>query len=206
MRKVGFQNYELRFRDAVKDVVDQFDWSLISLLAQRIVGVREAGGRIFVLGLGGSAGNAGHMVNDLRKIAGVQAYAPTDNVSELTARINDDGWGQSFAGWLGVSNLSSRDAIFVLSVGGGNVDMGVSLELVSAVDFAMERGAQILGIVGRDGGYVGRRGDLVAVVPSVEPALVTPLAESFQAVFWHAIVTHPALALSQAHWESLDAS
>jgi D-sedoheptulose 7-phosphate isomerase len=144
------------------------------------------------------------MVNDLRKLAGIEAYAPTDNVSELTARINDDGWGNAFVGWLKASRLDRRDAVFVLSVGGGDLERGVSPELVNAVDYAKSIGAAVLGIVGRDGGHTAKVGDHVVIVPTVDPGLVTPLTEAFQAVVWHGIVSHPDLATSSAHWESLD--
>lgn len=197
-------DFEQRFRDGVRSIVSEFDWSKISRLAGLLAETRSRSGRAFVLGLGGSAANASHFVNDLRKLAGVEAYAPTDNVAELTARINDDGWGKALVGWLKVSKLSPQDSVFFLSVGGGDLSRGVSLELVAAVDYAVECNASIFGILGRDGGYVARHAHCVAIVPDVEPSLVTPLSESFQAVFWHAIVSHPTLALGQAHWESLD--
>jgi D-sedoheptulose 7-phosphate isomerase len=167
------------------------------------VELRRRGGRLFVLGLGGSAGNAGHMVNDVRKLANIEAYAPTDNVSELTARINDDGWGNAFIGWLKVSRLGPNDAVFVLSVGGGDAERGVSVELVEAVDYAKKVGAKIFGIVGRDGGHTAKVGDHVIVIPTADHGLVTPISEAFQAVVWHGMITHPDLATSSAHWESL---
>ena len=169
-----------------------------------MVALRARGGRLFILGLGGSAGNAGHMTNDVRKLAGIEAYAPTDNVSELTARINDDGWGAAMVGWLRSSRLGEGDAVFVLSVGGGDAERGVSTELVNAMDYAVTVGASVLGIVGRDGGHAARVGTAVVVVPPVDAGLVTPLAEGFQAVIWHGMVTHPDLAVSSGHWESLE--
>jgi D-sedoheptulose 7-phosphate isomerase len=191
------------YRNAVVATAEALDWSVVESAVAALVELRERAGRLFILGLGGSAGNAGHMTNDIRKLTGIEAYAPTDNVSELTARINDDGWGNAFAGWLEVSRLSSNDAVFVLSVGGGDLERGVSPELVKAVDFAKDAGALVLGIVGRDGGHTAKKGDHVVIIPTVDPALVTPLSEAFQAVVWHGIVSHPSLASSSAHWESL---
>ena len=191
------------YRNAVVATAEALDWSVVESAVAALVELRERAGRLFILGLGGSAGNAGHMTNDIRKLTGIEAYAPTDNVSELTARINDDGWGNAFAGWLEVSRLSSNDAVFVLSVGGGDLERGVSPELVKAVDFAKDAGALVLGIVGRDGGHTAKVGDHVVIIPTVDPALVTPLSEAFQAVVWHGMVSHPRLASSSAHWESL---
>ena len=191
------------YRNAVVATAEAIDWSVVESAVAALVELRERGGRLFILGLGGSAGNASHMTNDIRKLTGIEAYAPTDNVSELTARINDDGWGNAFAGWLKVSRLSSNDAVFVLSVGGGDLERGVSPELVKAVDFAKDAGALVLGIVGRDGGHTAKVGEHVVIIPTVDPALVTPLSEAFQAVVWHGMVSHPSLASSSAHWESL---
>ena len=191
------------YRNAVVATAEAVDWAVVESAVAALVDLRQRGGRLFILGLGGSAGNAGHMTNDIRKLTGIEAYAPTDNVSELTARINDDGWGNAFAGWLKVSRLSSNDAVFVLSVGGGDLERGVSPELVKAVDFAKGAGALVLGIVGRDGGHTAKVGDHVVIIPTVDPALVTPLSEAFQAVVWHGMVSHPSLASSSAHWESL---
>jgi len=188
---------------AVVETALQLNWTQVASIVQRLIEARTLNGRVFVLGLGGSAGNAGHMVNDLRKLAGIEAYSPTDNVSELTARINDDGWGNSFVGWLKASRVSKNDAVFVLSVGGGDLERGVSPEIVNAVDYAKFVGAAVLGIVGRDGGHTARVGEEVVIIPTVDPALVTPLSEAFQAVIWHGIVTHPDLAIASAHWESL---
>ena len=191
------------YRNAVVATAEAIDWSVVESVVTALVELKDQGGRLFILGLGGSAGNAGHMTNDIRKLTGIEAYAPTDNVSELTARINDDGWGNAFAGWLKVSRLSSNDAVFVLSVGGGDLERGVSPELVKAVDFAKDAGALVLGIVGRDGGHTAKVGDHVVIIPTVDPALVTPLSEAFQAVVWHGMVSHSSLASSSAHWESL---
>jgi len=192
------------YRNAVAATAEAIDWSVVESVVAALGELRKRGGRLFILGLGGSAGNAGHMVNDLRKLAGIEAYAPTDNVSELTARINDDGWGNAFVGWLKASRMTERDAVFVLSVGGGDLERGVSPELVNAVDYAKSIGSTVLGTVGRDGGHTAKVGDHVVIVPTVDSALVTPLTEAFQAVVWHGIVSHPDLATSAAHWESLD--
>jgi D-sedoheptulose 7-phosphate isomerase len=193
------------YRKSVVATAEAIDWAAVESAVAALVDLRERGGRLFILGLGGSAGNAGHMTNDIRKLTGIEAYAPTDNVSELTARINDDGWGNAFSGWLKVSRLSSNDAVFVLSVGGGDLERGVSPELVKAVDFAKGSGALVLGIVGRDGGHTAKVGDHVVIIPTVDPALETPLPEAFQAVVWHGMVSHPSLASSSARWESLAA-
>ena len=193
------------FRSAVVETAQAIDWAVVESVVSALIDLRVQSGRLFILGLGGSAGNAGHMTNDIRKLTGIEAYAPTDNVSELTARINDDGWGNAFTGWLKVSKLNTNDAVFVLSVGGGDLERGVSPELVNAVDYAKSMGAKVLGIVGRDGGHTAKHGDHVVIIPPVDPALVTPLTEAFQAVVWHGMVTHPDLAAARAHWESLAA-
>ena len=191
------------YRAAVIETTERIDWSQVELAVTELIALRERGGRLFILGLGGSAGNAGHMTNDMRKLAGIESYAPTDNVSELTARINDDGWGQAFTGWLKASRFSSKDAIFVLSVGGGDAARGVSTELVNSVDYAASLGSVVLGIVGRDGGHAAEVSDKVIVIPPVDPALITPVSEAFQAVVWHGMACHPELAAASAHWESL---
>ena len=165
-------------------------------------GVRERGGRLFILGVGGSAANASHAVNDFRKIAGLEAYAPTDNVSELTARTNDEGWASVFVEWLRGSRLNSKDCIFVLSVGGGNLEKNVSPNLVSALQLAKEVGARIIGIVGKDGGHTAKVADACVIVPTVNPNNVTPHSEAFQAVIWHLFVSHPDLKINQTKWES----
>jgi len=175
--------------------------SIASLVAV-LRGVKAAQGRLFILGVGGSAGNASHAVNDFRKIVGIEAYAPTDNVSELTARTNDEGWDTVFSEWLKISHLSSKDVIFILSVGGGNLEKNISPNLVKAIDLAKAVGAKVVGIVGRDGGYTARMADAHVLIPTVNPETVTPHSEAFQAVIWHLLVSHPALKACQTKWES----
>lgn len=165
--------------------------------------VREHGGRLFMLGVGGSAANASHAVNDFRKITGIETYAPTDNVSELTARTNDDGWASVFVEWLRVSKLNSKDCLFILSVGGGNLEKNVSPNLVAAMQLAKQVGARIIGIVGKDGGYTAKVADACVIVPTVNPNNVTPHSEAFQAVVWHLFVSHPDLKVNQTKWESV---
>ncbi len=167
--------------------------------------VREHGGRLFLLGVGGSAANASHAVNDFRKITGIEAYAPTDNVSELTARTNDDGWASVFVEWLRTGRLNSRDCLFILSVGGGNLEKNVSPNLVAAMQLAKQVGAKIIGIVGKDGGYTAKVADACVIVPTVNPNNVTPHSEAFQAVVWHLFVSHPDLKVNQTKWESVTA-
>ena len=167
--------------------------------------VREHGGRLFMLGVGGSAATASHAVNDFRKITAIEAYAPTDNVSELTARTNDDGWASVFVEWLRVAKLNSRDCLFILSVGGGNLEKNVSPNLVAAMQLAKQVGARIIGIVGKDGGYTAKVADACVVVPTVNPNNVTPHSEAFQAVIWHLFVSHPDLKVNQTKWESVTA-
>lgn len=167
--------------------------------------VRERGGRLFILGVGGSAANASHAVNDLRKIAAIEAYAPTDNVSELSARTNDDGWASVFAEWLKGSRLGPKDCLFILSVGGGNLEKNVSPNLVAALQLAKQVGARVIGIVGKDGGYTAKVADACVIVPTVNPVNVTPHSEAFQAVVWHLFVSHPELKVNQTKWESVAA-
>jgi len=171
--------------------------------AQVLADLRERGGRLFMLGVGGSAANASHAVNDFRKLAGIETYSPTDNVAELTARTNDEGWDTVFSAWLKVSKASEKDAIFILSVGGGNLEKNISPNLVKAIDEAKSRGVKILGIVGRDGGYTKKVGDHVIVIPTVDEDRVTPHAESFQAVLWHGLVCHPKLLQNSNKWEGV---
>lgn len=168
-------------------------------------GVRERGGRLFILGVGGSAANASHAVNDFRKLAGIEAYAPTDNVSELTARTNDDGWASVFAEWLKESRLGRNDCVLVLSVGGGDLEKNISPNLVLALQLAKQAGARVIGIVGRDGGYTAKVADACVIVPTVNPAAVTPHSEAFQAVVWHLLVSHPDLKINPTKWESVAA-
>jgi D-sedoheptulose 7-phosphate isomerase len=165
--------------------------------------VRERGGRLFVLGVGGSAGSASHAVNDFRKLAGFEAYAPTDNISELTARTNDDGWETVFEAYLRTSRLNASDGLLILSVGGGDAKQNVSANLVRAIDYARQAGAVVTGIVGRDGGYTAKTADAVVIIPTVNPGHVTPHTESFHAVIWHLLVTHPKLKAGAAKWESV---
>ncbi|HEY1848674.1 MAG TPA: SIS domain-containing protein [Opitutaceae bacterium] len=167
--------------------------------------VREHGGRLFMLGVGGSAANASHAVNDFRKIAGIETYAPTDNVSELTARTNDEGWASVFVEWLRTSKLNSKDCLFILSVGGGNIEKNVSPNLVAALQLAKQVGARIIGIVGKDGGYTAKVANACVIVPTVNPNNVTPHSEAFQAVIWHLFVSHPDLKVNQTKWESVSA-
>jgi D-sedoheptulose 7-phosphate isomerase len=181
-------------------ICGKIEFSRIEALASALGAVRERGGRLFMLGVGGSAGNCSHAENDFRKLCGIEAYSPADNVSELTARANDEGWETIFAGWLEVSRLSEGDAIFVLSVGGGDVERNVSINLVRAVDFARSRGAKVFGIVGKEAGYTARNGDVVVVIPEVKTEWVTPLSEAFQAVVWHCLVSHPALQVRKTKW------
>ncbi len=192
-----------RFFESVAAAAARIDPRAIDDMIDALSALRARGGRLFILGVGGSAANASHAVNDFRKLCGIEAYAPTDNVSELSARTNDEGWGTVFESWLRVSRLAAGDAILILSVGGGDAERNVSPNIVSAIDLAKERGATVLGIVGRDGGDTARRGDHVIVVPTPAPEYVTPIAESFQAVIWHLIVSHPALAIRKAKWESV---
>tara|TARA_B100000886_G_scaffold333536_1_gene287721 strand:+ start:259 stop:843 length:585 start_codon:yes stop_codon:yes gene_type:complete len=181
-------------------VVEGIDRQAIDALVDLFVCVRQAGGRLFILGVGGSAGNAGHAVNDFRKLAGIESYAPTDNISELTARINDDGWETSFARWLEGSRLQSKDLVFVFSVGGGHREMNVSVNLVKALEYAQSVGSHIGGIVGRDGGFTAEVAHACVVVPTVSEHTVTPLAESFQAVIWHLLVSHPDIQTADTKW------
>ena len=188
--------------DEVIAVANALDGDAIERMATTLNELRTRGGRLFFLGVGGSAGNCSHAVNDFRKIVGIEAYAPTDNVSELTARTNDEGWETVFSEWLKVSRLNSKDAVFVMSVGGGNLDRNISPNLVRALQHAKEVGATVLGIVGRDGGYTAKVGDAVVVIPTVNPETITPHTEAFQAVVWHLLVSHPSLKAKQTKWES----
>jgi D-sedoheptulose 7-phosphate isomerase len=186
-----------------KRIIDGLDIGVIDRMATLLAKARAQGGRLFFLGVGGSAGNCSHAVNDFRKIVGIEAYAPTDNVSELTARTNDEGWETVFVEWLKVSRLRREDVIFVLSVGGGNLEKNVSPNLVRALQYAKEVGATVLGVVGRDGGYTAKVGDAVCIIPTVNPEAITPHSEAFQAVVWHLLVTHPILKARQTKWEGV---
>jgi D-sedoheptulose 7-phosphate isomerase len=186
-------------------ILGRLDLLMIEKLAALLVDLRRRGGRLFFLGVGGSAANCSHAVNDFRKIAQIEAYAPTDNVSELTARTNDDGWETVFANWLRVSKLSAKDMIFILSVGGGDLEKNISPNLVRALQFAKEVGATIAGICGRNGGFTAQVADACVIIPTVNAATVTPHAEAFQGVVWHLLVSHPALKAAETKWESANA-
>jgi D-sedoheptulose 7-phosphate isomerase len=190
------------FLNEVKMVVDGLDRNVVEKAAQILAEVRMAGGRLFILGVGGSAASSSHSVNDFRKIAGMEAYAPTDNVAELTARTNDDGWASVFVNWLKVSHLNAKDALLIMSVGGGNIEKNISANIVEALKLAKDVGARVVGIVGRDGGYTARVADACVVIPTVNPAHITPHTESFHSVICHLLVTHPRLKHSETKWES----
>ncbi len=192
-----------QFIAEAKQVLAQLDPHPIEKIVRLLIELRERGGRLFVLGVGGSAANAGHMVNDFRKLARIETYSPTDNVSELTARTNDEGWETVFVEYLRVSRLTDRDMLFVLSVGGGDVERKISVNLVRAIDHAREVKAKVCGIVGRADGYTAQVADACVVVPTVNPAHVTPLSEAFQGVVWHLIVSHPSLKAVATKWESM---
>jgi D-sedoheptulose 7-phosphate isomerase len=194
-------DYTRRYLAEVQQIAASLDTRKIDAIIDILLAARE-NGRLFFLGVGGSAGNAGHAVNDFRKIGGFEAYSPTDNVSELTARTNDDGWDTSFSNWLTGSRLRSGDVLFVFSVGGGSLEKQVSVNIVRSIQLAREVGARVVGIVGRDGGYTAEAGDAVVVIPTVSSDTITPHAESFQAVVWHLIVTHPRLKKNEMKWES----
>jgi D-sedoheptulose 7-phosphate isomerase len=187
------------FQEVAK-LAQQMDAAAIEKLATELVALRERGGRLFFLGVGGSAGNCGHAVNDFRKLCGIEAYAPTDNVSELTARTNDEGWDTVFSAWLRTSRANDKDAVFVFSVGGGNLEKNVSPNIVAGLKEAKQRGLKVFGVVGRDGGYTKKVGDCVILVPTVDAERVTPHTEAFQAVVWHCLVSHPALQQIKTKW------
>ena len=191
-------SYTQQYLAAAAQVIEQLDRNAIDAIVQLVIETRRRAGRLFILGVGGSAGNASHAVNDFRKIAGIESYTPTDNVSELTARINDEGWDTAFAKWLEGSRLNEKDLILILSVGGGHRPLNTSVNLVVALEYAKEVGAKICGIVGRDGGFTAQVADVCAIVPPVDP--VTPLTESFQAVIWHLIVSHPEVQVERTRW------
>ena len=185
------------------EILGKLDVASIEKMVEILVQVREQGGRLFILGVGGSAANASHAVNDFRKIVGIEAYTPTDNVSELTARTNDEGWASVFKAWLEGSHLNSKDALLVFSVGGGNLEKNVSPNLVMALQYAREIGAKVIGVVGRDGGYTAQTGDACIIIPTVNADHVTPHTEAFQSVVHHLLVTHPRLKSRQTKWESV---
>lgn len=189
-----------QFFTEVQRIAASIDHASIERLGQELASLREREGRLFVLGVGGSAANCAHAVNDFRKLCGIEAYAPTDNVSELTARTNDEGWHTVFSEWLKVSRAKANDAILVFSVGGGNMEKNVSPNIVAALQEARERGMRVFGIVGRDGGYTKQVGDVVVLIPTVDDTRVTPHAEAFQAVVWHCLVSHPNLQQQKTKW------
>ncbi len=199
-------SYTAQYLAEASKIVEHLDQAAIERMAQLLVQVRERRGRLFFLGVGGGAGHASHAVNDFRKIAGIESYTPTDNVSELTARINDDGWDTAFVNWLKGSHLSAKDLIFVFSVGGGNVERNISTNLVQALQYAKELGTPICGVVGRDGGYTAKVATACVIVPTVNAQTVTAHTESFQALVWHLLVSHPALRASEMKWESVQES
>ncbi len=191
----------MHLNEAVQ-IIQQMDVSAIEKMADLLAKVKNDGGRLFFLGVGGSAGNCSHAVNDFRKIVGIEAYAPTDNVSELTARTNDEGWPSVFVEWLKISRLNSNDMLFILSVGGGNLEKNISPNLVEALMLAKSVGSKVIGVVGRDGGYTAEVANACIIVPTVNPDNVTPHSEAFQAVVWHLLVSHPKLKANQTKWES----
>jgi D-sedoheptulose 7-phosphate isomerase len=192
---------EQHMRESIQ-IIEKMDLTPIEKIADLLVQVKAEGGRIFFLGVGGSAGNCSHAVNDFRKIVGIECYAPTDNVSELTARANDEGWASIFVEWLKISKLLAKDAIFIFSVGGGSLEKNISPNLVTALQYAKTVGAKIMGVVGRDGGYTAQVADACVIVPTVNSENVTPHSEAFQAVVWHLLVSHPKLKANQTKWES----
>jgi D-sedoheptulose 7-phosphate isomerase len=194
--------YSRQHLDETSEVIKRLDVEAIERVAEILAALRSAGGRLFLLGVGGSAGNCSHAANDFRKIVGIEAYAPTDNVSELTARTNDEGWATIFVEWLKVSKLKSTDCVFILSVGGGNVEKNISPNLVTALQYAKLVGAKVVGVVGRDGGYTAQVADAVVIIPTVNAQTVTPHTEAFQAVVWHLLVSHPLLKARETKWES----
>lgn len=196
-------SYSQQFLAEAQQILSQLDHEAIERMVRELVKLREGGGRLFIMGSGGGAGNASHAVNDFRKIAGIEAYTPTDNVSELTARVNDDGWETSYVNWLKVSHLNNRDLLMIFSVGGGNRQHQVSMNLVRCLEYAQEVGAASIGVVGRDGGYTAQVAQACVVIPTVNANTTTPHVESLQAVVWHLLVSHPDLQAAEMKWESL---
>lgn len=188
------------FYSCCNNIVKEIDIKKINSITQQLKNIREKKGRLFCIGVGGSSANASHMVNDFRKLCNIESYSPTDNVSELTARINDDGWDNSISEWLKVSNLNDKDALFILSVGGGNLKLKVSVNLINAIKIAKKKSAKTLAIVGKNNGYTFKNADYVVSIPEVDKDLVTPLSESFQSVIWHSIVSNPILQLNKTKW------
>ncbi len=195
-------SYAQQHLNEAQEIIDQIDIKAIEKVADLLATVKKDQGRIFFLGVGGSAGNCSHAVNDFRKIVEIESYAPTDNVSELTARTNDEGWPTIFEPWLKLSKLNPKDAVFIFSVGGGNLEKNISPNLVNALKYAKQVGAKITGVVGRDGGYTAKVSDACVIIPTVNPENITPHSEAFQAVIWHLLVSHPKLKENQTKWES----
>jgi D-sedoheptulose 7-phosphate isomerase len=195
-------SYTTQYLNEAAEIISKLDTGAIDQMVDLLVALRERGGRLFFLGVGGSAANASHAVNDFRKIAGIEAYTPTDNVSELTARVNDESWESVFVNWLHGSHLAARDMLFVLSVGGGDLERNISPNLVRALEYAKQIGASICGIVGRNGGYTAKVADACVIVPTINQETITPHAESSQAVIWHLLVSHPSLRAAAMKWES----
>lgn len=194
--------YAQQYMNEAIDILNKIDVDAIERMADLLAVIKQKGGRIFFLGVGGGAGNCSHAVNDFRKIVGIESYAPTDNVSELTARTNDEGWATIFVEWLKTSKLSAKDAVFVFSVGGGSLEKNISPNLVMALQHAKTVGAKVMGVVGRDGGYLAQVADVCSIIPMVNAEATTPHTESFQAVVWHLLVSHPKLKANQTKWES----
>lgn len=196
-------SYITEFMEESKKIIDSIDPATVEKMVDIIDGVRSGGGRLFFIGVGGGAGHCGHAVNDFRKIAGIESYAPTDNVSELTARTNDDGWDTTFSKWLEVSRLNAKDALFVFSVGGGDLERNISANIVNSLKLAKTVGAKIVGVVGRDGGYTAKVADACVVIPPLNKETITPQVEGFQAVVWHMVVSHPKIVKNAMKWESV---
>jgi D-sedoheptulose 7-phosphate isomerase len=195
-------NFTSNYLIEASTIIDKIDVNKIENIINIVLDIKNSKGRIFFLGVGGSAGNCSHAVNDFRKIVGIECYAPTDNISELTARTNDEGWNTIFVEWLKVSNLNSKDLIFIFSVGGGNLEKNISPNLVEALNYAKKIGAMIVGVVGRDGGFTAKVANECVIIPTVNPETITPHSETFQALIWHLIVSHPKLKSNQTKWES----
>lgn len=196
----GMTQHASEFFSEIQRIATEIDTAVVERLAQALAELRERDGRLFLLGVGGSAGNCSHAVNDFRKLCGIEAYSPIDNVSELTARTNDEGWDTVFAAWLEVSRLSDKDGLLIFSVGGGDAERNISVNLIRAIDLAKSRGAKVFGIVGRATGYTAKQGDIVVVIPAVNPERVTPLSEGMQGVVWHCLVSHPVLQARKTKW------
>lgn len=202
MKTNAIRTFADQYLEEAKNIIDLLDRSAIDAMTQLLVTLRDSGGRLFLVGVGGGAGHAGHAINDFRKLAGIEAYSPSDNVSELTARTNDEGWDTTYAAWLKVSRLCQKDMLFVFSVGGGDLERNISPNIVRAVQFAKQVGASVVGVLGRDGGYTASVADACVIVPTVNPDAVTPHTESFQAMVWHLLVSDPRLQAMSNKWES----